>query len=96
MSNVVKCPQPRQLGATETLESLTHWKTTFRTYFKKDDSYELFVCPNATWDPSATNYGQVQEGSGLERSPAELKEDLLDLLSTLAGSTQQLFNGQID
>ena len=85
MSNFVKCPPPRQLGTTETLESLTHWKTTFRTYFKKDDSYKPLVRPNAAWNPAATNYGQVDETQGLERSASEVKEDLVDLLNTLAG-----------
>ena len=33
---------PRQLGAKETLESPSHWQTTFRTFYKKDDSYKIF------------------------------------------------------
>ena len=31
------------------------------------------------------HYGQASENTGLERSAAEMKEDLVDLLSTLAG-----------
>ena len=85
MSHSVKCPPPRQLGTAETLESLTHWKNTFRTYFKKDDSYKPLMRLNKTWDPSAVNYGQVDENEGLERSASEVKEDLIDLLNTLAG-----------
>ena len=85
MTNYVKCPPPRQLGKSETLESLTHWRTTFRTYFKKDDSYKPLLKLNKTWDPSAPNYGQIREAEGLERSASEVKEDLIDLLSTLAG-----------
>ena len=85
MSHSVKCPPPRQLGTAETLESLTHWKNTFRTYFKKDDSYKPLMRLNKIWDPSAVNYGQVDENEGLERSVSEVKEDLMDLLNTLAG-----------
>ena len=85
MSNFVKCPPPRQLGTTETLENLTHWRTTFRTYFKKDDSYKPLIRTNASWNPSDSNYGQVDETNGLERSAEEVMEDLLDLLNILAG-----------
>ena len=85
MANYVKCPPPRQLGKSETLESLKHWRTTFRTYFKKDGSYKPLLNLNRTWDPNAPNYGQTREAEGLERSASEMKEDLIDLLSTLAG-----------
>ena len=41
---------------------------------------------DTTWDPSAGNYGQPAEGDkGLKRKEADMKEDLVDLLSTLAG-----------
>ena len=81
----VRHPPPRQLGASESLESLTHWENTFRTYFKRDDSYKKFLRSTASWNPQAINYGQASENTGLERSAAEMKEDLVDLLSTLAG-----------
>ena len=79
MTSQVRHPPPRQLGASETLESLTHWETTFRTYFKRDDSYKKFLRTSASWDPQAANYGQVAETTGLERSAADMKEDLIDL-----------------
>lgn len=39
------------------------------------------------WDPDAAdgNYNQEAEEAGLERTAADMKEDLVDLLSTLAG-----------
>ena len=85
MSNFIKTPPPRPLGASETLESLTHWKTNFRTYFKRDDGFKTFIKETSRWDPAQLHYGQQTETSGLKRSAAEMKEDLVDLLSTLAG-----------
>ena len=85
MSTFVRAPPPRPLGTSESLESLTHWETTFRTYFKRDDAYKPLVRKTATWEPSAPNYGQVEETTGLKRTATEVMEDLTDLLSTLAG-----------
>ena len=76
---------PRPLGANETLESLTHWKTTFRTFYKRDDAYRSFIKDTAVWDPADANYGQATETEGLKRTAADMKEDLVDLLHTLAG-----------
>ena len=81
-----RTPPPRQLGAKETLDTLTHWRTTFRTFYKRDDAYRHFIKETSTWDPSDANYNQVDEGAaGLKRKAADMKEDLVDLLSTLAG-----------
>ena len=85
MSAVVRTPPPRPLGSVETLESLTHWITTFKTYFKRDDSFKSFIRENCTWDPSHPSYDQVGKTVGLKRSATEMKEDLVDLLNTLAG-----------
>ena len=85
MANFIKTPPPRPLGTSETLESLTHWKTNFRTYFKRDDGFKTFIKETATWNPSQLHYGQQTETSGLKRTAAEMKEDLIDLLSSLAG-----------
>ena len=88
MSNHARTPPPRPLGAKETLESLTHWKTTFRTFYKRDDTYKHFIKEETNWDPSDdAYYGQVDEvaTSTLKRKKAEMKEDLEDLLNTLAG-----------
>ena len=71
--------------ATETLESLTHWKTSFRTFYKRDECYKIFFKPGTRWDPNQSNYGLQDEPDGEQRSPADLCEDLGDLLNTLAG-----------
>ena len=89
MSSIhARTPPPRPLGASETLETLTHWKTTFRTFYKRDEAYKHFIKETTVWDPAAAdgNYGQAAEGGdGLKRTAADMKEDLVDLLNTLAG-----------
>ena len=80
-----RTPPPRPLGSKETLDTLSHWKTTWKTFYKRDESYKYFVRETTTWDPSDINYGQVDEVEGLKRKAADMKEDLLDLLNTLAG-----------
>ena len=81
----VRTPPPRQLGSAETLETLTHWRTTFKTFFKRDETYKVFVKDEATWDPSAPNYNQAAEEAGLQRSPEAMMEDLVDILNILSG-----------
>ena len=72
MSTFVRAPPPRPLGTSESLESLTPWETTFRTYFKRDDAYKPLVRKTKTWEPSAPNYGQVEETTGLNPIPRGL------------------------
>ena len=80
-----RTPPPRQLLEDETLSSLTHWRTSFRTFYKKDEAYRPFFLSGFSWNPSATNYGLVAETDGLKRTAADKCEDLIDLLGTLAG-----------
>ena len=80
-----RTPPPRQLGAKETLDTLTHWKTTFRTFYKRDGAYKHFIKETTIWDPSYGNYKQAAEDTGPKRTAADMKEDLADLLNTLAG-----------
>ena len=83
--NISRTPPPRQLTSNETLESLNHWRSTFRTFYKRDDAYRRFFRSDFTWDANAANYGLEEELDGLKRPAADLKEDLIDLLNTLAG-----------
>ena len=79
-------PPPRQLNNKETLETLTHWETTFRTFYKRDDVYKCFFKPNLSWDPSKQYYGLADESEGSNpRKKEELCEDLKDLLCTFSG-----------
>jgi hypothetical protein len=83
--NHSRTPPPRQLTANETLESLTHWQTTFRTFYKRDDTYKIFFKKDLTWNYLRPNYNLNDEVGGEERKADELSEDLQDLLNTLAG-----------
>ena len=86
MSKYARTPPPRQLSSSETLESLTHWETTFRTFYKKDETYKIFFKKDhCEWDSSQDHYGLSDEVGGETRGKAELAEDLEDLLNTLAG-----------
>ena len=80
MATYVKLPPPRQLTQSETLDSLEHWKSIFRNYFRRDSVFQQFL--NCTWDPSKVNYG-LREVDGT--SAEERKDALIDFLNNLAG-----------
>ena len=95
---------PRILTLTETLHSLNHWKTSFRTYYRRDSYFKAFLLPNATWSNSAeAHYGQVADinGNTTVRTAADKGEDLRDFLNTLAGYlpfpylTEKIVDGSI-
>ena len=74
-----KVPYPRQLNATETLDSLTHWKSHVRNYFRRDENLKLFFARTTTWTYLSPNYGFTGD-------EASLKADYLEgLLDTIAG-----------
>ena len=81
----VKVPPPRQLGSTETLQSLEQWYRAFRQYYKRDSSFKIFTLSTTRWDPTATNFAFTAEETGLKRAPVELKEDCIDFMHALAG-----------
>ena len=84
----VRNPPPRMLQMVETLHSLNHWKTSFRTYYRRDSYFKAFLLPQATWSNSArNNYNQVADmnGTNVVRTAADKGEDLRDFLNTLAG-----------
>ena len=74
-----KVPYPRQLTSTETLDTLTHWKSHVRNYFRRDEGMKEFFARTATWAPTSNNYGFIGEN-------APTKADNLEsLLDTIAG-----------
>ena len=79
-----RTPPPRQLGNKETLESLLHWRTTFKTFYKKDDNYKCFFRVDMKWDYNSQHYG-LQDDQEAGRQAPDLADDLSDLLYTLAG-----------
>ena len=80
MATFVKLPPPRQLTQTESLDSLDHWKSIFRNYFRRDSVFRQFL--NSSWDPSKVHYG-LQEVDGVNAE--ERKDALIDFLHNLAG-----------
>ena len=98
----VRNPPPRMLTFNETLHSLNHWRTSFRTYYRRDAFFKAFLLPNANWNNVANeNYGQVDDVNGtvVTRNAADKGEDLRDFLNTLAGYlpfpylTEKIVNG---
>ena len=84
----VRNPPPRMLTEKETLQSLNHWKTSFRTYYRRDSFYKVFLLPGAVWDPTAADYGQAADVNAegeVIRTAADKAGDLDDFLNTLAG-----------
>ena len=78
----VKVPPPRPLTDAETTHTLTQWKTNFRQYCKRDDSYKLFLQSSTTWDATQDNYGFRAVVDG--REPVQIADDLEDFLLMLA------------
>ncbi len=73
-----KCPYPRQLTKKETMDSLSHWQSCMRNYFRRTPQYAQFFRRNAIWDPSKTNYGFQGDESDVQA------DDLECLLDTIA------------
>ena len=86
----VKFPPPRPLTKKETLDSLDHWKSQFRTFFKRDDTFRPFLSTSFKWDPEKPNFGLSDdpptdpEGVSAYQA-AEKCEDFTDLLNVLSG-----------
>ena len=98
---IVRNPPPRMLAAKETLYSLNHWKTSFRTYYRRDSFYKGFLLQTATWDAALPNFGQQEDRhqNTVVRSALDKGEDLRDFLHTLVGYlpfpylTEKIING---
>jgi len=74
---------PRKLEQKETRQTLNHWKTVFRNFYRRCQYYSLFLLPSTTWDQSE-NKGFLQETSGLKRNPETLASDLDGFLDCIA------------
>ena len=82
--NTVRVPQPRQLEDAETMESLTHWWTQFRNYYRRDKYVGGFLVSTAKWDPAAEFLDFKDETDGLKRKKADVEQDFLAFMDTLA------------
>ena len=53
----VKFPPPRPLTKKETLDTLDHWRSQFRTFFKRDDTFRPFLSTSFNWDLEKPKFG---------------------------------------
>ena len=58
---------PRRLEQQETLQSLNHWQSVFRNYYRRCPYYGSFRLPSTTWDSSSTRGFVAAETTGLKR-----------------------------
>ena len=78
MTSLPKTPYPRQLTKKETLDSLSHWKSSVRNYFRRASQYAYFFKSSSSWNRQNVN-------SGFSGEDAEEKADNLEcLLDTIA------------
>ena len=84
------CPrQPKPILPSHFLD---HWRSQFRTFFKRDDTFCPFLSTSFKWDPEKPNFGfsddpltdLPEDGSAYQA--AEKYEDFTDLLNVLSGS----------
>ena len=61
MATYVRLPPPRQLTKNESLDSLDHWKSIFKSYFRRDSIFRQFLASDCTWDSNEPNYGLPQQ-----------------------------------
>ena len=74
--NTARLPQPRQLGDEESLESLNHWWTQFRNFYRRDKYVGGFLIITFKWDPTKPFYGFENEADGLKRKKEDLAANL--------------------
>lgn len=77
--STAKVPYPRQLTTKESLDSLTHWQSSLRNYFRRSPQFSEFFRRSSTWDCSQQNYGFDGEDA---EDRADNLESLLDTISS--------------
>ena len=65
LQTLVRNPPPRMLTTTETLHSMNHWKTSFRTYYRRDSIFKGFLLPEVRWNSAVANYNLNADDNGL-------------------------------
>ena len=74
---------PRRLDQQETLQSLNHWRSVFRNYYRRCPYYGLFLLPSTRWTSSGNRGFTSAEQTGLKRDPATLAADLEGFLDCI-------------
>ena len=69
------------------MDTLDHWRSQFRTFFKRDKTFYPFLSNSLKWDPSQTNFGfsNVTNSEGDVYEASDRAEDFTDLLNVLSG-----------
>ena len=83
MGSKIKFHPPRLLTDNETTHSLSQWKTNFRQFCKKDDTYKHFLKSTTDWKYGEDNYGfTANVGTTTPEELADNLEDFLHMLSS--------------
>ena len=75
----LKIPYPRQLTKSESLDSLSHWQSSVRNYFRRSPHFQEFFKRASRWNCNAANYGFTGDDAD-DRS--DNLESLLDTISS--------------
>ena len=75
----LKIPYPRQLTKAETLDSLSHWQSSVRNYFRRSPHFQEFFKRTSRWNCTANNYGFTGEDA---EDRSDNLESLLDTISS--------------
>ena len=72
-----RTPPPRQLLANETLQSLSHWKTKFKTFYKRDGMIAIkYLKTQYSVEPQS---GEIQNLMLMPGMQLSFSEDRMDL-----------------
>ena len=82
-NNQPRALQPRRLDNQESLQSLNHWRSVFRNFYRRCPYYGLFLLPSTTWDSSLNRGFTTDEPTGLKRDAETLAVDLEGFLDCL-------------
>ena len=82
-NNQPRALQPRRLDNQESLQSLNHWRSVFRNFYRRCPYYGLFLLPSTTWDSSHNRGFTTEESTGLKRDVETLAADLEGFLDCL-------------
>ena len=75
--------RPRNLTQQETYQTISHWFSGVKAFFRRDPTFATFVDEETRWTPGAANYGFAAETEGEKRTAARLKQDCVMFLEAI-------------
>ena len=81
MAQNVKLPLPRQLAMSETLESLDHFKSSAKNFYRRSADFKSFFRAGTTWNRATANFGLADADQVLAVDRADNLECLLVAIS---------------